>query len=282
MNKTLTFSDGNTIPRLGIGVWQIPDGETANIVATAIKAGYRLIDGAFIYGNEVGMGKGIADSIAGSGADSGVARKELFVTSKVWNSEQGYDKARRAIDASLRRIGLDYLDLCLIHWPCPAKNQYVETWKALIDAQKEGKIRSVGVSNFNPDHLDRIIGETGVSPVLNQIEVNPRLVQTALRAENDKRNIITQSWTPLGQLASFAAPAVQAISTRLGRTPAQVILRWHLQLGVSVIPRSTESAHLVQNLEIWDFELTPEDMAAISALDEAVRCGPDPMTFEVE
>lgn len=274
MNKTLEFSDGRAIPRLGIGVWQIPDDDTAGIVSAAIQAGYRLIDGAFIYGNEVGMGKGIAQS--------GVARSDLFITSKVWNSEQGYDTARRAIDGSLKRIGLDYLDLCLIHWPCPSKNQYVATWKALIDARKDGQIRSIGVSNFNPDHLDRIISETGVSPVLNQIEVNPRLVQTELRAENAKRNIITQAWTPLGQLASFKAPAIQEITARLGRSPAQVILRWHVQLGVSVIPRSVELAHLTDNLKVWDFELSPTDMAAISALDEGMRCGPDPKTFEDE
>lgn len=274
MTDDISFSDGHSIPRLGLGVWQIPDDETVDVVSSAIKAGYRLIDGAFIYGNEIGMGKGIAQS--------GTAREDLFVTSKVWNSEQGYDKVRRAIEASLKRIDLDYLDLCLIHWPCPSKNQYVETWKAFIDAQEDGQVRSIGVSNFNPDHLDRIIGETGVSPVLNQIEINPRLIQTQMRAENDKRNIVSQAWTPLGQLLSFDAPAIIAISHRLNRAPAQVILRWHIQLGVSVIPRSTEMAHLTQNLEVADFELTNDDMAAINALDEDQRCGPDPVDFEDE
>lgn len=274
MANDIPLSDGHSIPRIGLGVWQIPDDETDGVVSSAIKAGYRLIDGAFIYGNEVGMGKGIAQS--------GVARDDLFVTSKVWNSEQGYDKARHAIAASLKRIDLDYLDLCLIHWPCPSKNQYVATWKAFIDAQKDGQVRSIGVSNFNPEHLDRIIEETGVSPVLNQIEVNPRLIQSDMRAQNAKRKIVTQAWTPLGQLASFDAPAVVAISGRLGRTPAQVILRWHVQLGVSVIPRSTEIAHLTQNLQVTDFILTEDDMAAISALEEGVRCGPDPSDFEGE
>ncbi|MES0864329.1 aldo/keto reductase [Ruegeria sp. SCPT10] len=274
MDKAIELSDGHVIPRLGVGVWQIPDEDTAGVVSSAIKAGYRLIDGAFIYGNEVGMGKGVEQS--------GVDRGELFITSKVWNSEQGYDEARKAVEDSLERIGLDYLDLCLIHWPCATKNQYVETWRALIDAQKDGQVRSIGVSNFDPDHLDRIIGETGVLPVLNQIEVNPRLVQTAMRAENAKRNIVSQAWTPLGQLASFDAPAIQAICNRLGRSPAQVILRWHLQQGVSVIPRSTDLSRLKQNQEIWDFELTEKDMVAISALDEGVRCGPDPAEFEDE
>lgn len=274
MTSEISFSDGRSIPQMGLGVWQIPDDETVGVVSSAIKAGYRLIDGAFIYGNEVGMGKGIAQS--------GVPREDLFVTTKVWNSEQGYDKTRSAIEASLGRIGLEYLDLCLIHWPCPSKGLYVETWKAFIDAQKDGQIRSIGVSNFNPDHLDRIIGETGVAPVLNQIEVNPRLVQADMRAANAARQIVTQSWTPLGQLASFDAPAVVAIAERLSRTPAQVILRWHIQLGVSVIPRSTKLEHLKGNLDVAEFTLTDADMAAISALDEGVRCGPDPVDFHDE
>lgn len=274
MTSDISFSDGRSIPQMGLGVWQIPDDETVGVVSSAIKAGYRLIDGAFIYGNEVGMGKGIAQS--------GVPREDLFVTTKVWNSEQGYDKTRSAIEASLGRIGLEYLDLCLIHWPCPSKGLYVETWKAFIDAQKDGQIRSIGVSNFNPDHLDKIIGETGVAPVLNQIEVNPRLVQADMRAANAARQIVTQSWTPLGQLASFDAPAVVAIADRLSRTPAQVILRWHIQLGVSVIPRSTKLEHLKGNLDVAEFTLTDADMAAISALDEGVRCGPDPVDFHDE
>lgn len=274
MNNAIKLSDGHSLPRLGLGVWQIPNEDTAGVVSTAISAGYRLIDGAFIYGNEDGMGKGIAQS--------DVARDELFVTSKVWNSEQGYDKARRAIDDSLKRIGLEYLNMCMIHWPCPVKDQYVDTWKALIAAQKDGQIRSVAVSNFNPDHLDRIIGETGVSPVVNQIEVNPRMVQEKMRAENEARNIVSQAWTPMGQLASFDTPAIVDICSRLERTPAQVILRWHLQLGLSVIPRSTKIMHLKQNLEAANFELTDQDMAAISALDEGQRCGPAPEAFEDE
>ncbi|MBU2937165.1 MULTISPECIES: aldo/keto reductase [Pacificibacter] len=274
MKNAIKLNDGHSLPRLGLGVWQIPNDDTAGVVSTAINAGYRLIDGAFIYGNEEGMGKGIVQS--------DVARDALFVTSKVWNSEQGYDKARRAIEDSLKRIGLEYLNMCLIHWPCPVKDQYVDTWKALIAAQKDGQIRSIGVSNFNPDHLDRIIGETGVSPVVNQIEVNPRLIQEKMRAENKSRNIVTQSWTPMGQLASFGAPAIVDICNRLERTPAQVILRWHLQLGASVIPRSTEVAHLTENLAAADFELSDKDMAAISALDEGQRCGPDPVAFEDE
>lgn len=274
MTHSLSFSDGKSIPQLGLGVWQIPDADTANIVATAINTGYRLIDGAFIYENESGMGEGIRR------AD--VARDELFVTSKVWNSEQGYDKTRRAIEGSLKRIGLEQLDLCLIHWPCPAKNMYVETWNAFIDAQKDGQLKSIGVSNFDADHLDRIIHETGVAPVLNQIEINPRMQQAGMIAENRKRNIVTQSWTPLGEGKSFNSDVLQEIATRLGRTVVQIILRWHLQLGLSVIPRTSKVKHLTQNLQVWDFELTSDDLKRIATLDEGVRCGPAPSSFEVE
>lgn len=269
---TISFNDGRAIPQLGIGVWQIPESELPVIVSEAIKIGWRLIDGAFIYANEAAMGQGIRQS--------GIDRSELFVTSKVWNNEQGYDKARKAIDDSLNRIGLDYLDLALIHWPCPAQNNYVETWKALIAAKADGQLRSIGVSNFNADHLDRIIDSTGEVPVLNQIEVNPRMQQADMRAENTRRGIVTQAWTPLGQSASFRAPEITTISKRTGKTPVQIILRWHLQLGVSVIPRSSKARHLIENFDIFDFELTSEDMSAIAKLDAGVRCGPDPATFE--
>lgn len=270
--SSLTLRDGNSIPQLGIGVWQIPEADLPDVVGKAIELGYRLIDGAFIYGNEAAMGKGIRQS--------GEARDNLFITSKVWNSDQGYDRARAAIDASLKRIGLDYLDLALIHWPCPAQDRYVETWKALIAAKADGQLRSIGVSNFNADHLDRIIEATGEVPALNQIEVNPRLQQVDLRAYNSKRGTLTQSWTPLGQGASFDATEIQAICARTGKSPAQVILRWHLHLGGSVIPRSMDERHLAANLDIFDFELSPEDLKSIAALDAGIRCGPDPIEFE--
>ncbi|MEP1931501.1 MAG: aldo/keto reductase [Roseibium sp.] len=269
---SLTFKDGKTIPQLGLGVWQIPESDLPDIVSKAVELGYRLIDGAFIYGNEAAMGDGIRQS--------GIARQELFVTSKVWNSEQGYDKARKAIDGSLKRIGLEYLDLALIHWPCPQQDNYVETWKALVAAKADGQLASIGVSNFNANHLDRIMNETGETPFLNQIEVNPRLQQADMRAQNEKRSILTQAWTPLGQGVSFNAPEIAAICKRTGKSPIQVILRWHLKLGVSVIPRSTSTKHLVSNIDIFDFELTSDDMAAISKLEAGVRCGPDPEDFE--
>lgn len=271
---TIRMNDGHSIPQLGIGIWQIDEAAVPGVVASATDLGFRLIDGAFIYGNEAGMGEGIRQS--------GIARDELFVTSKVWNSEQGYDKARRAIDASLSRIGVDYLDLALIHWPCPEKNLYIETWKALIDARADGQLRSIGVSNFNPDHLDRVIDATGVVPAVNQIEINPSFQNPAVRLANEKRNVLTQAWTPLGNGKNFNSEAIRLVCERTGKSAPQVILRWHIQLGHSVIPRSTRPEHLAMNLDIFDFALSDAEMAAIAALEAGERCGPDPQAFEVE
>ncbi|MEQ8343747.1 MAG: aldo/keto reductase [Marinovum algicola] len=272
--RQLPLNDDRHLPQLGIGVWQIDDATTPGVVSTAVELGVRLIDGAFIYGNEASMGEGIRQAL--------VSRDALFVTSKVWNADQGYDSARAAIDGSLGRIGLDYLDLALIHWPCPARDQYVETWRALIDARAAGKVRSIGVSNFNPDHLDRLIDETGVTPAVNQIEINPRFQNAGVRAANDARGIVSQAWTPLGNGKSFDAPAIREAAARSGKSPAQVILRWHVQLGHSVIPRSTKRDHLASNLDVMDFELTGAEMAAVAALEAGARCGPDPESFEAE
>ena len=269
----LPLNDGRSIPQLGIGVWQIDDATTPGVVSTAVDLGVRLIDGAFIYGKEASMGEGLRQAPA--------PREELFVTSKVWNSDQGHDAARDAIDGSLKRIGLDYLDLVLIHWPCPAQDRYVDTWRALIEARDAGKVRSIGVSNFNPDHLDRLIDETGVTPAVNQIEINPRFQNAEVRAANTARGIVSQAWTPLGNGKSFDARAIQDAAKRTGKSPAQVILRWHIQLGHSVIPRSTKRDHLASNIDVLDFELTEAEMAAIAALEAGDRCGPDPREFEV-
>jgi 2,5-diketo-D-gluconate reductase A len=267
----LRLNDGHSIPQLGLGIWQVPGETTAETVKLALEMGYRLIDGAAIYGNEAGLGEGVRAAE--------VPRDEIFVTTKVWNSEQGYDSTLRAVDASLGRLGLDRVELCLIHWPTPSRDRYLDTWRALIRARDDGKVRSIGVSNFMAPHLERLVGETGVVPVLNQIELNPRLQQAELRALHDRMGIVTQSWTPLGQGASFAAAPVAGAAARTSKSPAQVILRWHVQLGVSVIPRSTRVQGLTENLDVFDVCLTPEEMAAIAALDEGVRCGPDPMTF---
>lgn len=273
MTQTLPLTDGRQIPQLGFGLWQVPAATTAATTAVALRMGYQLVDGAAIYGNEAGQGEGIRQS--------GLPRDQVFVTTKVWNSEQGYDKAIRAEEASLKRLGLDHVDLLLIHWPCPAKDLYLDTWRALIRLREEGKALSIGVSNFQEPDLERIIGETGVTPVLNQVEINPRLQQPGLRAFHDKHGIVTQSWTPLGQGRSFDAAPVQAAAMRTGKSPAQVILRWHIQIGASVIPRSTREAGLRENLDLFDFTLTEAEMTAIASLDQGQRCGPDPARFEM-
>lgn len=267
--QTLALHDGHAIPQLGFGLWQVQDAQ--RVTETALGLGYRPVDGAAIYGNERGMGQGIRAS--------GLPRDRIFVTTKVWNDRQGHDATLRAVGESLDRLGLDRLDLVLIHWPCPGQDRYVDTWRALIDLRDRGVVTSIGVSNFNEAQIDRLTAETGVTPVLNQIELHPRLQQDALRAAHAARGIVTQSWTPLGQGRSFAHPTVQAIARRTARTPAQVILRWHLHLGLSVIPRSTRAEGLAENLAIFDFALTEADMAAMARLDAGERTGPDPATF---
>ncbi len=267
--QTLPLHNAHTIPQLGFGLWQISD--AARTTADALQMGYRLVDGAAIYGNEVGMGQGIAAS--------GIQREEKFVTTKVWNDRQGYELTLKAVSESLKRLNLDRLDLCLIHWPCAARDQYVGSWRALIKLRDDGTITSIGTSNFNATELDRLTNETGVTPVLNQIELHPQLQQPALRAAHAARGIITQSWTPLGGGKSFTTPTIGSIAKRLNRTPAQVVLRWHLDLGLSVIPRSSRKAGLAENLAAQDFSLTAEDMKAIAALDQGARIGPDPAVF---
>jgi 2,5-diketo-D-gluconate reductase A len=267
--QTLPLHTGRSIPQLGFGLWQVQ--EAATITETALRAGYRLVDGAAIYGNEVGQGEGIRAS--------GVAREEVFVTTKIWNDRQGFDSTLHAADESFARLALDRIDLILIHWPCAAKNLFVDTWRALIRLRDEGRVTDIGVSNFNAAQIERLIAETGVAPVLNQIELHPQLQQSALRAAHASHGIITQSWTPLGGGRSFDAPEIMAIAKRLGKSPAQVILRWHLEIGCSVIPRSTRAAGLAENLDVFDFALTKEDHAAISSLDRAERIGPDPDHF---
>lgn len=271
--NNIAFHDGHSIPQLGFGIWQIPQDETAAAVESAIKTGYRLIDGAFIYGNETGLGEGLKNS--------GVARDEVFVTTKVWNNSQGRDKARASVERSLKSIGVDQLDLVLIHWPVPSQDLYVETWKALIEMRNEGLMRSVGVSNFNAEHLDRIIKETGEAPVLNQIEINPQLQQPELRAYCAEHNIVPQAWTPLGNGKSFEADPVKAAAARTGKSPAQVVVRWHLQLGHAAISRSVKPERQAENLDVFDFTLTDEEMKAIETLDVGLRNGPDPSVFKL-
>ncbi|MFB6990206.1 MULTISPECIES: aldo/keto reductase [unclassified Streptomyces] len=271
---SITLNNGVEMPQLGYGVWQVPDDEAARTVATAIEAGYRSIDTAAIYENEKGTGRAVAAS--------GVAREELFVTTKLWNSEQGYDSTLRAFDASLDRLGLDHVDLYLIHWPVPAKDAYIDTYKAFERIYSEGRAKAIGVSNFLPEHLERLLGETSVVPAINQIELHPQLQQAESRALHAKHGIATEAWSPLGQgKGLLEVPTVVAIARKHGRTPAQVVLRWHIQTGNVVIPKSVTPSRIVENLDVFGFELDADDLAAFAALDEGKRLGPNPGEFNL-
>jgi 2,5-diketo-D-gluconate reductase A len=269
---TVALNDKHAIPQLGLGVWRTPPSSTSETVRIALTGGYRHIDTAAIYGNEQGVGDGLRRS--------GIERERVFITTKLWNSEHGFDSARRAFDESLRKLGLAYLDLYLIHWPTPARNLYVDTWRALVRLKQHGRVRSIGVSNFGLEQLDRIIGETGVTPVLNQVELHPKFQQAALRKGHAERGIATESWSPLGQGSLFDDPTIAAIATRHKRTPAQVIIRWHLDSGLVVIPKSSNPTRIAENLDVFGFSLDAEDLAAIGALDtQRGRIGPDPNSF---
>ncbi|MGW1468129.1 aldo/keto reductase [Streptomyces sp. NPDC002308] len=266
---SLSLNNGVDMPQLGFGVWQVPDDEAEQAVATAIEAGYRSIDTAAIYGNESGTGKAIAAS--------GVARDELFVTTKLWNADQGYDATLAAFDTSLDKLGLDYVDLYLIHWPTPEKDRYVDTYRAFEKIYADGRAKAIGVSNFLPEHLERLIGETSVVPVINQIELHPQLQQAESRAAHAKHGIATEAWSPLGSgRGLLEVPTVVAVAQKHGRTPAQVVLRWHLQLGNVVIPKSVTPSRIAENIDVFDFELDADDLAAFAALDEGKRLGPNP------
>lgn len=270
---TLALNDGAEIPQLGFGVFQVPPRETAEAVAQALEAGYRHIDTAAAYRNEEGVGEAIAAA--------GLPREELFVTTKLWNADQGYDEALRAFDASARRLRLDAVDLYLIHWPTPARDRYVPSWRALERLQREGRVRSIGVSNFQPAHLRRLFDEGAVVPAVNQVELHPYLQQPQLRAFHAEHEIATEAWSPLAQGAVLDDPAIVAIAQAHGRTPAQVVLRWHLQLGNVVIPKSVTPARIAENLDVFGFELSDEQLAALAALDRGQRTGPDPDTMEI-
>ncbi|MFF3686053.1 aldo/keto reductase [Streptomyces sp. NPDC002187] len=271
---SLTLNNGVSMPQLGFGVWQVPDDEAARTVATALEAGYRSIDTAAIYGNEEGTGRAIASS--------GIARDELFVTTKLWNSDQGHDSTLRAFDKSLERLGLEYVDLYLIHWPVPSKDAYVDTYAALEKIHADGRAKAIGVSNFLSEHLERLIARTSVVPAVNQIELHPQLAQAASRAVHERHGITTEAWSPLGQgRGLLEVPTIVAIAQKHGRTPAQVVLRWHLQLGNVVIPKSVTPSRIRENADVFDFELDADDLAAFAALDEGRRLGPDPATFDM-
>ncbi|KDN85227.1 aldo/keto reductase [Kitasatospora cheerisanensis] len=264
----ITLNNGVRMPQLGFGVYQVQDEET---VATALEAGYRRIDTAAVYDNEPGVGKALAAS--------GLPREDVFVTTKLWNADQGYEATLRAFDASLERLGLETVDLYLIHWPAPARDLYLDSWRAIERLAADGRIRAAGVSNFRPEHLTRLIENSGLVPAVNQIELHPGLQQAELRAFHAAHGIATEAWSPLAQGAVLDDPAITAIAGRTGRSPAQVVLRWHLQLGNLVIPKSATPARIRQNLDVFDFTLTEEEMAAVAASDRGLRTGPDPYEF---
>ncbi|MEU7260707.1 aldo/keto reductase [Streptomyces rimosus] len=268
----ITLNNGVAMPQLGYGVWQVPDDEAFTAVGNALEAGYRSIDTAAIYGNEEGTGKALAAS--------GIARDELFVTTKLWNDAQGYDSTLRAFDESLNKLGLEYVDLYLIHWPLPAQGTFVDTYRAFEKIYEEGRAKAIGVSNFQPAHLERLLGETSVVPAVNQIELHPRLQQSEARAFHARHGIATEAWSPLGQGKDLLTDAtVTRLAEKHGRTPAQIVLRWHLQLGNVVIPKSVTPSRIKENIDVFGFELDDADMAAIAALDSGTRLGPDPDTF---
>ncbi len=272
---TLTLNNGHTIPQLGFGVFQVPPDQVIEPVETALEAGYRLIDTAAAYGNEDGVGKALANS--------GIDRDELFVTTKLWNADHGYDNALRAFDTSLSKLGLDVVDLYLIHWPTPGRGDFVETWKALEKIYAEGRARSIGVSNFTVHHLNRLRSEATVVPAVNQIELHPRFPQDELRAYHREHQIATEAWSPIGQGQGLLDdPTVKTVAHAHGKSPAQVVLRWHLQLGNVVIPKSVTPQRIRENLEVFDFELDDGEMAVLSSLsggEHAGRIGPDPDHF---
>ncbi len=268
---TLPTRGGGTIPQLGFGVFQVPPDATTEVVLSALQAGYRHIDTAAAYRNEAAVGTAVRDS--------GLDRSEVYVTTKCWNEQQGYEEARRALEKSLGRLETHYVDLYLIHWPVPAHDRYVDTWKAFIDARDDGLARAIGVSNFQPPHLRRLIRETGESPAVNQIELHPLFQQAGLRAEHEELGILTEAWSPLAQGRALDEPAIVEIAERHGRTPGQVVIRWHLQLGNIVIPKSVTPERIVENFDVFGFELDDAEMEAIHALDRGERIGPDPDTF---
>jgi 2,5-diketo-D-gluconate reductase A len=268
----IELNNGVRMPQLGYGVFQVPDNETATAVKAALEAGYRSIDTATVYGNEKGVGQAIAES--------GIARDELFVTTKLWNSAQGYDSTLKAFDSSMEKLGLEQLDLYLIHWPTPERDKYLDTWKAFEKLHADGRVRAIGVSNFQPAHLERLLDAADVAPAVNQVELHPYLQQQELREFDAKHGIATEAWSPLAKGGSLLGdPIIAELAVKHGRTPAQIVLRWHLQLGNVVIPKSVTPSRIEENFDLFGFTLTEEELESLTPLDRGERTGPDPDTF---
>lgn len=265
---SIPLNSGTGIPQLGLGTWPLDDAEVERTIVEAAAIGYRHIDTAVKYGNEVGVGRGVAAS--------GLPRDEVFVTTKLDGTYQGDDRAVAGLGGSLERLGLDYVDLLLIHWPLPASDQYVSTWETFIRLRDEGRAKAIGVSNFKPAHIDRLIAETGVVPAVNQIQLSPAIQRREQRAYDAEHGIVTESWSPLGAGGELLnAAAVEEVSAKHDKTPGQVVLRWHLQNGLVVIPKSSNRERLAQNFDVFDFELDADDLAALDTLDEGPDAGVD-------
>lgn len=264
----LSLDDGATIPQLGYGLYKVPPPDTVRLCRDAIAIGYRHLDTAAFYGNEEQVGVAVRE------AD--VPREELYITSKVWKDDNGFDSTLRAFDRSMALLGLDHLDLYLIHWPVPSTDRYVDTWRALIRLQGEGRVRSIGVANFHEHHIERIIAETGVKPVVNQVELHPWLPQTALRDFDERLDIRTEAWSPLARGRILGTPILDDLADKHGRSPAQIVLRWHIEIGNIVIPKASSPERLRENLDVFDFALDAEDLSLIASLENGERTGRDP------
>ena len=279
----LSLNNGVLIHQLGFGLYKVPASDAEGLVATALAAGYRHFDTAAMYGNETGVARGISSQLGGPAGNGGsgelfpsLSREDLFITTKVWNDHHGYDATLRAFDDSMVNLGLDYVDMYLIHWPCAPRGLYPETYRALETLYREGKVRAIGVSNFQPAHLDRLLQTAEVVPAVNQIELHPWLQQPELRTTHDELGIRTEAWSPLGRGQVLADPVVHACASEHGKTPAQVILRWHMQLGNIAIPKASTEARIRENLNVFNFELSERDMTALAGLDRGHRTGSHP------
>jgi 2,5-diketo-D-gluconate reductase A len=270
-NPKIKLNDGQLIPQIGLGAYKITGESAEQLILDAFEAGYRRIDSAAVYENESEVGAAVRNS--------GLPREQIYVTTKIWKDKHGYDRALEAIDESLTRLNIDYVDMLLIHWPSPALNKFIDTWAAFQKAKESGKIRSIGVSNFQPQHLDLLLAAGGTVPALNQIELHPGLQQTDVRAYNEAHGILTEAWSPLARGRFNDSPVIEQITAKHQRSATQVIVRWHLQLGNLVIPKTATSARLAENISVFDFELDEADMLAIASLDSGLRTGPDPEEF---
>ena len=270
-NPRIQLNNGQLMPQLGLGVYKVQQDVAVDVVRTAIELGYRRVDTAALYDNEVEVGAAIRTC--------GIDREQLFVTTKIWNDRHGFDEASEAIDEALARLNIDYIDMLLIHWPCPKQNLFVETWAALEKSLESGKIRGIGVSNFHPEHLERLLAESAVVPAINQVEIHPGLAQSEIRRFDADQGIATEAWSPIARGKFNQNSVIQEISNRHRKTPAQVILRWHIQLGNLVIPKSTNPDRLAENLDVFDFSLSKDEMDDILALENGERIGPDPREF---